>query len=270
MPINCPICQQTNPDAARYCQYCGAVVAPVAPAAPIAEPIGAGKTRAYATTTSNGNGFSQLELGPSSSVVPVASPAIGMQREQLVLVIDASGSMGEVFDNGVTKLEAAIRGGCNLIANKAQIDDEDEAGLVTFTDRGNLVCPIRPLRGDKANLFRRLQQLSIGGGTDLNEGLLVAERALDWHRQGIVRRIVILTDGEGGEPLRTGQRLRDAGVVIDIIGVGPTPERVNEPLLKQLASRISGELHYRFIRDHQSLIAHYTALGQKTRLGAGG
>ncbi len=77
----------------------------------------------------------------------------------------------------------------------------------------------------------------------------------------------MLTDGQGGEPLATAERLKSRGVVIDVIGVGKTPSDVNEPLLKKVASNIQGELHYRFIKDHQSLIAHYTQLAHKTKTG---
>jgi hypothetical protein len=97
--------------------------------------------------------------------------------------------------------------------------------------------------------------------------LLEAERALGVPRSGIVQRVVMLTDGQGGEPLTTAERLKSCGVVIDVIGVGDSPSNVNEPLLKKVASFIDGELHYRFIKDHQSLIAHYTQLAHKTKTG---
>ena len=78
----------------------------------------------------------------------------------------------------------------------------------------------------------------------------------------------MLTDGHGGDPLRTSEELKAAGVIIDVVGIGPTSSDVNEDLLKQLASVVEGELRYRFIKDHRTLVQHYTQLANKTATGA--
>lgn len=39
---------------------------------------------------------------------------------------------------------------------------------------------------------------------------------------------------------------------------------VGEKLLKRVASTIQGELHYRFIKDHRTLVSHFTSLASKT------
>ncbi|MGD2111192.1 MAG: VWA domain-containing protein, partial [Phycisphaerae bacterium] len=83
-------------------------------------------------------------------------------------------------------------------------------------------------------------------------------------RNGVVRRIVLLTDGCGGHPIRTAQDLKSRGVVIDVIAVGHSEEEVNVKLLKKIASTVDGELRYRFIKDQQTLVAHITQLGGKT------
>lgn len=87
----------------------------------------------------------------------------------------------------------------------------------------------------------------------------------DWSRNDVVRRIVLLTDGHGGEPLRTAEDLKSRGVVIDVIGVGSNPSRVDEKLLRKVASVIEGETRYRFIKDQQTLVGHYTQLANKTK-----
>ena len=86
----------------------------------------------------------------------------------------------------------------------------------------------------------------------------------DWQRQDVVRRIVLLTDGEGGDPLAMADELKSRGVVIDCIGIGPEPSKVNESLLRQVASVIQGQCRYRFIKDSRTLIQHYTMLAGKT------
>ena len=47
---------------------------------------------------------------------------------------------------------------------------------------------------------------------------MVARDMFDWNRKDIVRRIILLTNGEGGDPLHTAKDLKSRGVVIDIIG----------------------------------------------------
>jgi len=51
------------------------------------------------------------------------------------------------------------------------------------------------------------------------------------------------------------------------VGVGDKPSNVNEALLRKVASVIDGQLRYRFIKDQQTLLAHYTQLAQKTATG---
>ncbi len=272
MNATCPSCRTNNPPAARFCRNCGATMA--------ATTGDQGRTKVYFTSTGSG----QPPAADTSSIVQRVRQTYGGQanvsagsavtslrnldqREHTVLVIDVSGSMAWQFDKGVTKLQAAARAGCNLVTNKAQIDADDEVGLVCFDNKARIEFEVRPLRTHKIELIRAIQSLGIEGGTDLNAGLLAAERALCAARSGIVQRIVMLTDGQGGEPLATADLLKSRGVVIDVIGVGESPSNVNEPLLKKVASCIQGELHYRFIKDHQSLIAHYTELAHKTKTG---
>ena len=83
----------------------------------------------------------------------------------------------------------------------------------------------------------------------------------------MVRRIVLLTDGHGGHPIDTARDLKSKGVVIDVIGVGSAPSGVDEKLLRNVASVVEGEARYRFIKDQQTLVAHYTQLANKTATG---
>ncbi len=186
------------------------------------------------------------------------------QREHTMMVADVSGSMGSILDAGVSKLDATINALTNMIINKHRIDATDEIGLVTFDSSATEVIPICPLDANKPMLIQAVQSLQACGGTDLNEGVTLAGQCFDWSHTDVVRRIVLLTDGEGGDPLRIGDTLKSKGVVIDVIGVGPTKKDVNEKLLRKLASVIDGETHYRFIKDHRTLIDHYTQLANKT------
>lgn len=70
----------------------------------------------------------------------------------------------------------------------------------------------------------------------------------------MVPRIVLLTDGQEGHPLRRAIKLKKRGGVIDVTGVGPSPDGVDEKLLRKVASVVVGETRYRFYRDHQTRV----------------
>ncbi len=106
--------------------------------------------------------------------------------------------------------------------------------------------------------------MGVSGGTDITAGLEVARDNFEWQRGGVVRRIILLTDGQGGNPLWTADDLKSHGVIIDVIGVGKNPSVVNEKLLRKVASVIQGESRYRFIKNAKGLVEHYTTLSGKT------
>lgn len=84
------------------------------------------------------------------------------------------------------------------------------------------------------------------------------------------KRVILLTDGNynyDGSPLRIAHRLKDAGVVIDCIGIGGSPEDVEDEKLKGIASRnTDGSARYCFIADQQNLIRKYEELAHHIRI----
>ena len=57
------------------------------------------------------------------------------------------------------------------------------------------------------------------------------------------------------------------GVIIDVLGIADSTDNVNTKLIKKVAPVVDGELQYRFIKDQQALVAHYTQLANKTATG---
>jgi len=262
----CPNCGTQNRPDARFCKACGHVLAATSVGGrtvvlPRTEPGRMTADEAKTIVERVNKTFGQTAAGPMPGTMAGADPN---QREHTTLVIDRSGSMGEEFDQGENKMVAAARGAINLILNKARIDPDDEIALVAFNSRGRVLLPFQPLRTHKRAMIQALQSLSPDNGTDINKGLKEARNLFDWSRQDVVRRVVLLTDGHGGRPEKTAEALKEQGTVVDVIGVGDTPENVNERLLRQIASRVGGQLRYRFIKDHQTLLAHYTRLANKT------
>ena len=76
---------------------------------------------------------------------------------------------------------------------------------------------------------------------------------------------MLLTDGHGGDFIRTGQRLRGAGVLIDIIGIAGDPSAVAEEDLKKVASVVNGASRYRFIKNRAELLQHFKTIANDLR-----
>ena len=185
--------------------------------------------------------------------------------ELSAVVLDVSGSMQEAYEQGISKLMAAVRAIISLIVQKAQIDSRDQIGIVAFNQLAWEVIAPLSVGTDRRRLVEALQSLDATCGTDINAGLVVASRMLFTHRSDSVRRVVLLTDGHGGEPRDTAETLKARGVVIDVVGIGPAPDAVNEPLLQAVASVVDGVLRYQFIRDRKTLVSHFSHLAKKTR-----
>lgn len=180
-----------------------------------------------------------------------------------VCVNDKSGSMSE-RDCRPSRLEASKRAAQQYIMRRAEASPRDRVALVSFTEYAEVVLPLTNIC-EAATITKALQGLHAGGSTDINKGLEAAERILFEDRPCDVqddrlRRILLLTDGHGGHPIRTARRLKSYGVLIEVIGVGGDPSAVNEKLLRKVATTDSQATHYWFFRDTDSLVAHYDHL----------
>ena len=266
MNIECKRCGAQNLAAAKFCQDCGHPTAAtsvdrtvvMSPTVITGRQLGLdAKTIVQRVQQTLGH----ATLVPGRKTVTVGNPG---QRELTIMLTDYSGSMADENEPGITKLQAAIRATINMILEKNRLDCHDEIGLAAFDDKGKELLGLKPVHSHKREMIQIQQSLDINGGTDVNEGLVLARGMLDWKRTSVVRRIVLLTDGQGGEPLETANELKSRGVVIDVIGIGDDPSNVDEKLLRQVASVVGGENRYRFIRDHRALLAHYTQLAGKT------
>jgi Mg-chelatase subunit ChlD len=260
MNSNCPKCGANNQAGARFCPQCGD---------PMAGTVVQGRTVVMQPTLVAGRSRVAVTTPAANGPPPLAVTRPlddSQQREDTWLVPDVSWSMDMELERGTTKIQGSIRAAINLVLNKARIDPQDRIGIITFTDCAKLLLPLSVIAHHKARIIKILEGLTANGGTDIDCGLCCAEDNFDWSRQGVLRRIILQTDGQDGEPLATAERLKARGVVIDVIGIGPSPSDVNESLLRQVASVVTGQLHYRFIKDSRTLVQHYTQLGGKTQV----
>ena len=273
--MNCPQCQACNPPKARFCSGCGATLAATTaqghtvgiPATAAAPAQGASLVSEEKLKTIVAR--AEHAVAPGAVCVPWRPcPETLDQREHTVFCLDISSSMHEPYRGGLTKLDGAKRANINMVLRKAQIDPNDEVALVTFRSRAQIVLSLCPLHSYRRNMIEAIQSLVPDNGTDLNEGLKASRDTFDWTRDDIVRRIILLTDGHGGAPLRTAEDLKSRGVIIDVTGIGDCEQNVNAKLLRKVASVVQGESRYQFIRDQKTLDTRYTQMANKTATNA--
>jgi hypothetical protein len=227
------------------------------------------------------------------------------QPEFLMTLIDLSPSM-EDDDWKPSRKAGAIKANIELIKLKARHHPQDMAGVIGFGSYAELLHDPVKLADGARSICDSLRHIPDPDGTNFTAALKMAEdcfrgahkplknniarrplmRALselfyepDQHvhgstrelytNKGMTRRIILLTDGEHNgfsNPEKVADRLKNAGVIIDCIGIGGTPADVDEKLLKKIASRNpDGSIRYCFIGDKDSLIRKYETLAMYIR-----
>ena len=178
-----------------------------------------------------------------------------------ILVLDASGSMGN-DDYLPSRFAGAEQAAARFLERRLATDPDGLVGVVGFADSAWLVCGSLPLRTGCSELKSRLRNMTIAGGTNTSTGLELAQKELLKITAAKELRILLLTDGYStdGDPVSTARRIKEAGIQLDIIGIGGTPREVNEAQLKRMASVVDGELRYWFIKSVGELIQKFGTL----------
>ena len=220
------------------------------------------------------------------------------QPETLLTLVDLSGSM-YADDIKPSRMEAAIRANQEIIRVKKECHPNDKIGVISFQETAKLSLP--PMYPTEiGDLGKIIDGTGLVGGTNFVAPLILAcnyflsrppipgkspiskmvasiftESCLEKYlsiksmNDGIVRRIILLTDGEHlGRigPIGIANKLKVIGVTIDCIGIGGSPKDVDEELLKQIASRNpDGSIRYCFIGDQQQLLRKYQTLAHHIR-----
>jgi hypothetical protein len=221
-----------------------------------------------------------------------------------MILIDLSSSMND-GDWPPSRKAAAAKANVELIRVKAQHYPDDVVGIIGFgTDAELLHAPVC-LRTGSDDLCHALRRLPDMGTTNFKAPLELAEaclfgklaskavspgRAISgflsyllYDQQGAssshiaetqskgdyLRRIIVLTDGDynkGGSPRNVARRLKDAGVVIDCIGIGGSPGDVEVEKIREVVScHPDGSMRYCWIGDQQKLIKKFQSLAHHIR-----
>lgn len=179
--------------------------------------------------------------GAAAEPVPTDRPEDGLEREVNVeLVLDVSGSMGQVLDTGETRMEAAKRvldevlaaipdrPGVNVgLRVYGHEGDNTEAGRAASCAASELVVPVAGL--DRAALSAQVALLAPTGWTPIGLSLERAGGDLPDAGDGVANAVVLVTDGLetcGGDPAGAAADLRNGAkqASTHVVGFALTPE----------------------------------------------
>ncbi len=207
--------------------------------------------------------------------------------ERLVLAIDASPSMHDT-DWPPSRLQAATEAAIALVKRKTQIAPHDEVGALAYANSSWWLAHPDVVGKYQNRTCRSIKRISTSGATNITSALLRAKPVLLERRSRslldrlifpgtatesakVIPRIILLTDGhhnDDSDPLPAARDLKEAGVCIDCIGIGGSPNDVDEDLLKEIASKHADGVtpRYAFIGDKSELIQKFEELaGRITR-----
>ncbi len=178
-----------------------------------------------------------------------------VQDESLIVMIDRSPSMEDRCGT-LTKFSAAKQAVMALVDQRLAIKAVDDLAVIAFDTAACVVLPFTSTATGYNSIKRAVRAIGIGGGTDIATPLALAASILPAARKRPIHAI-LLTDGQGGQPLPAASALKERGVILQVIGTGDTPRDVDEPLLKAVASTLNGKVLYKFLRDGGELIEYF-------------
>ena len=157
------------------------------------------------------------------SLAAIAWTAIGSASDNVVIVLDDSGSMNERMHGGVKRIDAAKKA---ISAILKQFPPDTKLGLMLLNgerSKQHWAIPLEPLSVPQAT--RRVEAVSADGGTPLGDRMREGADALLKLREKQIYgnyRLLIVTDGEANDPKLLALYLPDVlsrGLIVDAIGV---------------------------------------------------
>ena len=170
----------------------------------------------------------------------------------LLLLIDASGSMGDPVGGGhpQAKIDAAKQAATAALGRAARGGAVEVAVLAFSGDCANPVPSHQPFTCDVDRLTAFINGLQPGGGTPMADALLFASRFMDQngHPGAADRMIMLLADGQNdcGDVSQSMAALQAGGIVFrhETVGFGITPNSQAAQDLRDIATQTGGTYHH--------------------------
>lgn len=165
----------------------------------------------------------------------------------IAVVLDHSGSMsGE-------KMVAAREAVVSLLS---QMHDDDYLAVVVYDDTAEVIQPLAPVAALRRQLPPRLRAVEADGGTNIPAGMDLGALALVEAPDGLVRRVVLVSDGQDGSGIALESieasvaRRASERATTSALGVGID---YDERFMRQVAD--AGRGNYAFLQHGEELQA---------------
>lgn len=191
-----------------------------------------------------------IEITPGQVMTQVRAPV------NVCFVVDRSGSMkGEKIDRVRRATIRAIE----------MLDAQDVVSVVIFDHRTEVLIPATPVTRP-AELIDRINRVRDSGGTRIAPAIEAGLREIEKGPPQMVRRLILLTDGQTENESDCLRRATDAGqrnVPITALGVG---KDWNEDLLIEMANRSGGTADY--IDRPEKIVEYFQSTIQRAQATA--
>ena len=207
------------------------------------------RTAGYTDTSGAGDKPPVVIKPPSGTVLAKIQASWWNVRKpaRVLVIVDTSGSMDDVVAGSSTKLDLAKAA---LLAAIAQVGDDDELGLWSFSDQHHELVPIGRVANQRDKLKAAVAGLQANGGTLLYQTVqdgwnYVRMTADPLH----ISAVVVLTDGQdNGSPdgslanltASLGRQPPDSAVRVFTVAYGHDADKVD---LQKIATAARGEAY---------------------------
>ena len=197
-----------------------------------------------------------LSIIVAAGVIVLGSQALSQERghvaSSLLLLIDASGSMGDEIGGGnpQVKIEAAKQAAITALGRAAQSGSVEVAVLAFSGDCQNPVPRYQDFTRDVHELTRFISSLQPGGGTPMADALLFANRymANNGYAGASNKMIMLLADGQNdcGDIAQAMASLQSGGIIFrhETVGFGITPNSQAAQDLRGISTQTGGTYHH--------------------------
>ena len=191
----------------------------------------------------------KLVQGEMSTIyldVSIQPPSIDVSQSaqrasDIIVVLDRSGSM-----SGVNKMPYAKQAIRDLLS---RLNEHDRFALVSFANTAIVHSSLAPVDSDQhEKLLTKLNNIQVGGGTNIGEGLNQAVRLLASNPQNRASKVLLLSDGQANQGItdltglsRIVSQITQQESVLSSIGMGLD---FNETLMSSLADYGMGTYAY--------------------------